>query len=376
MTEGIKPSYEQGERGSVSLLISLVMGFSLFWSSFYTALIHNAAIDDTAAVETISPLAPVALCAGMVVMAVASNRWSDFLSVQKGHRFLWALVCASPVVSRGPCLMRSSSSTRTSPSLVVFVASFLLGIGLSALLLLWSELLTAFTKNFTSKVLSFSMAGGSLLYFVGNCLPDGAGIAFTCLSLPASLAILVVLEREIPQAPFVSRKESMARHCLTKPIDALNTLYGAVFGIAIFGLSDAESHPWLHAGISLAIVTGALLMIPYLGKNTDKMMHGKVQKILFPLLVIGLLPMPFVDPPLKTLCILVILVGYVWLTLANLDSLFCLVKRFGGVAVLSHRPRVCPHYRGSGHRLCRGFPVCLHAFCGQRYSHLGRRSSW
>ena len=328
MTEGIKPSYEQGERGSVSLLISLVMGFSLFWSSFYTALIHNAAIDDTAAVETISPLAPVALCAGMVVMAVASNRWSDFLSVQKGHRFLWALVCASPV-AHGAVSYAQFVIDLHVPVLVVFVASFLLGIGLSALLLLWSELLTAFTKNFTSKVLSFSMAGGSLLYFVGNCLPDGAGIAFTCLSLPASLAILVVLEREIPQAPFVSRKESMARHRLTKPIDALNTLYGAVFGIAIFGLSDAESHPWLHAGISLAIVTGALLMIPYLGKNTDKMMHGKVQKILFPLLVIGLLPMPFVDPPLKTLCILVILVGYVWLTLANLDSLFCLVKRFG-----------------------------------------------
>lgn len=327
MTEGIKPSYEQGEKGSTSLLLSLAVGFSLFWSSFYAALIRNAAIEDMTTGATALPLAPIALCVGMVVMAVAGNRWSDSLSAQRGHRFLWAVVCASPVVF-GAVSYAQCAIGAPVPVVVAFAASFFLGIGLSALLLLWSELLTAFTKSFTSKVLSFSMAGGSLLYLVDNCLSVGASIAFVCLSLPASLAFLVVLEREIPQAPFVSRRESITRHRLTKPIDALNTLYGAVFGIAIFGLTYAEGDSWLYMGVSLAIVTGALLMIPYLGKNTDKMMHGKVQKILFPLLVIGLLPMPFVEPPLKTLCILVILIGYVWLSLVNLDSLFCLVKRF------------------------------------------------
>lgn len=80
--------------------------------------------------------------------------------------------------------------------------------------------------------------------------------------------------------------------------------------------------------------------------------------------------MPLVDPPLKTLRILVILVGYVWLTLANLDSLFCLVKRFGVSPFYLTGRGFAPIIVGVAIGYAVGF-VCLHAFCGQRYSHLG-----
>ena len=69
-------------------------------------------------------------------------------------------------------------------------------------------------------------------------------------------------------------------------------------------------------------------MVPFFSKNTDKMMHGMVQKILFPILVVGLMPLPFVDGMLQILCMLVILMGYICLTLVNLDSLYCLVKKY------------------------------------------------
>ena len=40
------------------------------------------------------------------------------------------------------------------------------------------------------------------------------------------------------------------------------------------------------------------------------------------------MPLPFVDGVLQVLCMLVILMGYVCLTLVNLDSLYCLVKKY------------------------------------------------
>ena len=185
MTEGIKPSYEQGKGGSVSLLISLVMGFSLFWSSFYTALVCTTPPSMTQLLSRRSPRWRPLPCAPVW--------WSWPLRAIDGRtssRCRKGIVSCGLWSARAPLLTGPVSYAQFVidlhvPVLVVFVASFLLGIGLSALLLLWSELLTAFTENFTSKVLSFSMAGGSLLYFVGNCLPDGAGIAFSCLASPA-----------------------------------------------------------------------------------------------------------------------------------------------------------------------------------------------
>ncbi|MEG0503513.1 MAG: helix-turn-helix transcriptional regulator, partial [Raoultibacter sp.] len=60
----------------------------------------------------------------------------------------------------------------------------------------------------------------------------------------------------------------------------------------------------------------------------------------FPILIIGLLPIPFVDSMMQMICTLVILVGYICLTLVNLDSLYCLVKKY----------KVAPFYLiGRGH---------------------------
>ena len=101
-----------------------------------------------------------------------------------------------------------------------------------------------------------------------------------------------------------------------------------MFGLAIFMLSRFDPSLLLYGGIAVSIAAGALFMVPFFSKNTDKMMHGTVQKILFPILVIGLMPLPFVDGVLQILCMLVILMGYVCLTLVNLDSIYCLVKKY------------------------------------------------
>ena len=111
-----------------------------------------------------------------------------------------------------------------------------------------------------------------------SSLPTLLGICFLCIASPLSLALLRTLEKETPAAPFVPRAECLRRHRLTKPIDALNTLYGAVFGLAIFMLSRSDPSLMLYGGIAVSIAAGALFMVPFFSKNTDKMMHGTVQR--------------------------------------------------------------------------------------------------
>ena len=327
MENSMKPSYEQGERGSSAALVSISVGFSLFWMLFFTALLYDPFAKATLPSETLALPLPIAMCAGFAATGVLVFAKCDFFSGERGHKFLWAIVSCYAVI---PAIVLFTQAIRGAivPAPLAFAAWLVIGIGLGSLLMLWSELLVSFVKGFASKAIAFSTCIGALLYFAMSSLPTLLGICFLCIASPLSLALLRTLEKETPAAPFVPRAECLRRHRLTKPIDALNTLYGAVFGLAIFMLSRSDPSLMLYGGIAVSIAAGALFMVPFFSKNTDKMMHGTVQKILFPILVIGLMPLPFVDGVLQVLCMLVILMGYVCLTLVNLDSLYCLVKKY------------------------------------------------
>jgi hypothetical protein len=51
------------------------------------------------------------------------------------------------------------------------------------------------------------------------------------------------------------------------------------------------------------------------------MLHGQVQRILFPLLIVGLLPMSFLSEDLYFICAFFLLAGYMCFSVVNLDSL-------------------------------------------------------
>ncbi len=327
MENSIKPSYEQGERGSSAVLVSISIGFSLFWMLFFTALLYDPFANAGLPNNALALPLPIAMCVGFAAADVLIFKMCDFFAGERGHKVLWAIVSCYAII---PAIVLFTQAIRGAivPAPFAFAAWLIIGIGLGCLLALWSELLVSFVKGFTSKAIAFSACIGALLYFAMSSLPALVGICFLCIASPISLALLRLLEKETPAAPFVPRAECIRRHRLTKPIDALNTLYGAVFGLAIFMLSRAEPSLPLYGGIALAIAAGALFMMPFFSKNTDKMMHGMVQKILFPILVIGLMPLPFVDGILQVFCMLVILMGYICLTLVNLDSLYCLVKKY------------------------------------------------
>ena len=327
MENSIKPSYEQGERGSSAILVSISLGFSLFWMLFFTALLYDPFAKVALPADALALPLPIAMCAGLAVTDVLVFKMCDFFSGERGHKVMWAIVSCYAII---PAIVLFTQAIRGAivPTPFAFAAWSVIGIGLGFLLALWSELLVSFVKGFASKAIAFSACIGAVLYFAMSSLPTLLGICFLCVASPLSLALLRLLEKETPAAPFVPRAECIKRHRLTKPIDALNTLYSAVFGLAIFMLSRTPPSLSLYGGITLAIAAGALFMVPFFSKNTDKMMHGMVQKILFPILVIGLMPLPFVDGILQVLCMLVILMGYICRTLVNLDSLYCLVKKY------------------------------------------------
>lgn len=341
MSYGIKPSYEQGEQGSVAQLVSISAGFSLFWLIFFLSLLYDPFAQlhfaETGALWH-GPL-PAAVVFGFAVSDVIIFKWCDPLAKERGHQALRYFASAFCLIPTGVLLVYALVDEQV-PSALAVCAWFVAGLGLGCMLSLWSELLTSFVKAFASKVIVISAILGAILYFCATCLPVVVEAVVPPIAAPLSLLLLKLLEREVSMSGFVSRADSIQRHRLTKPIDALNTLYGCVFGLAIWALSTQQPSPRLYVGITVAIVCGAALMLPYLEKNADKMMHGKVQRLIFPFLVLGLLPIPFVDDSLRLACMLVILAAYLCLTLVNLDSLLCLVKRY----------RVAPFYLvGRGH---------------------------
>ncbi len=324
-----KPSYERGEQGSISLLVSVAAGFSLLWVCFFLVTLHDPFVSAWLSNdgEWGWSLLPVASCVGFVTANVVILRLCDYFASERGHRALRAIIVSFPILPSALLFMRVMNDVAI-PNYLLLVAWFGIGIGFGCLLQLWGELLAGFTKGFASKVLCSSIGAGGLGYFISSSLPLPVGILVVCIAPSVSLGLLYLLEREIPPAPFVSREESLVRHKLARSIDALNTFYSIVFGLAIHSLSLAKPSLGLYFGISAAVVAGAALMLPLLAKNNSHMMHGEVQRLLFPLLVLGLLPMPFVSADLQVLCMLAIVISFVCLLIAGLDSLLCLVKRY------------------------------------------------
>lgn len=329
MEKSMRRSYEQGERGNFSSLLSISLGFSLYWVLLFVAILKTSLVDgfhDGGGGGISVPL-PVAACAGIVIADMVIHRWCDFFSRERGHKVLWAVVDAGAIF---PGLILFSHALKGSSGLdmLVLPAWIFFGMAIACLRSLWVELAVGFVKGFASGAIALSVCIGAVWCFLLNFLPIGISACFLCISPAISLATLKALEKELPAAPFVSREESLKRHRLTRPIDALNTAYGAAFGLIVYLLWQSEPSSELYFGIMVAVAAGAFIMLLLFKRNTDKMLHGFVQKVLFPVLVIGLVPISLVDASARPVFILIVLCGFVCMMLASLDSLCLLVKKF------------------------------------------------
>lgn len=327
MEKSIKPSYEQGEQGNVPILFYISFGFSFFWMLLLTGLLNGSMAQALASPVPILASTPAALCLGLVIANLTTSFKCDYFSTKIGNGILNAMSVIGPLAPSAVLVCVIVMQVQP-PAFVNDIAWGIMGLGIGCLLAIWSEILEGFTKKFSSRVAAVSVIIGAILYFTISNIELPLSICAVCLAAPASLILQYFLRGEVPPVEFVSRTESLKRHKLTWPIDVLNCLYGAVFGLALCMLSQSLNSMFAFAGIALAVTVGGLIMIFVFNKNRERMMHGSVQRKIFPALVIGLLPMPFVDDGLQTLCLLIILVSFVCLVIVDLDALYLLTKKY------------------------------------------------
>ena len=98
MENSIKPSYEQGERGSSAVLMSISLGFSLFWMLFFTALLYDPFATIGLADNVLALPLSIAMCIGFAATDILVFKMSDFFSGERGHKVLWAVVSCYAII--------------------------------------------------------------------------------------------------------------------------------------------------------------------------------------------------------------------------------------------------------------------------------------
>ena len=88
MENSIKPSYEQGERGSSAVLVSISIGFSLFWMLFFTALLYDPFANAGLPNNALALPLPIAMCVGFAAADVLIFKMCDFFAGERGHKVL------------------------------------------------------------------------------------------------------------------------------------------------------------------------------------------------------------------------------------------------------------------------------------------------
>lgn len=327
MENSMKPSYEQGKQGDDSLLAITAIGFSFFWLQFFAELMYGGTLGTTFGQGGPIPVTPAAVCLGFAIANMVVSLKCDFFSGERGQVILMLLTIAGPVVS-ALLLLLSIYLGMAFPLWLVLLAWLVAGLGLGSSLALWAEMLSGYTKEFASKATAIGAGTGGLLFFVLTNLDHTLAIASIFVAGLLSVFFLRMLGKNAPATEYVSRKECLQRHKLTFPIDVLNSIYGVIFGIGIFGLTNLPEEPWMYFAVALAIIACAFIMTPIFKRNTDKMMHGKIQRAIFPFIVVSLILAPFVHGILEFALLLLLVGCFTILTLVNLDSLFCLEKHF------------------------------------------------
>lgn len=318
------------ERPSVtlSLLISIALGFSGYWACVFILLFSNHLVLDQTTSEWYYPLLRIALLLGICIGGLVISWKADYFAVQKGHRVLNGAVMTFPVIA-GTFLIVQSGSGYPIPLLLGMLAWFVTGFGIVCLSMLWAEFLTNFGTGFTSLGTCLAVAIGALLFLVTSYLPFYFCVLLLCALPFISIGILQLIEPEAMSKGFVSRAESKKHTPLLPTTDAFIVLYGVVFGFAINFALQLSSSDLVIIGVAVSLAGGTLALIPWLDQNKDKMLHGSFQKFLFPLLVIGLLPMPFITGLPYYLCVFILVSCYICFNIVNFDSLIRLSSHDG-----------------------------------------------
>lgn len=335
MEKSMSEDVERGQGINRSLVFTTACGFALYWACFFTMLMRNSFMDGGIEILWYHFFLRIIFLAGSVVMYVIMALATNFLSTQKGVRLQRIGVFVFPLVAATGSLAAHSLGTAL-PFAFDCVAWALAGLGLACLFMPWVELLGSYERGAGFLGLVASIMLGACAYLVMNMLPFPFNIALLCVSPIASLAIAVMLERsnEVVPAPFVPREDSRKNARIAPAFKVMTIAYGVVLGLGIGLTTLIRGDAALYTGIACAMALGAVASVACLHQAAQRIQYNGAFQILFPVLIIALIPMSFLQGLPATLCNLLVLACYALFETIGIYLALFLAERY-------HASRLC-----------------------------------
>lgn len=324
MSEAVEP----GQSVNGPMLFTASCGFALYWACFFTMLMRNSFMDGGIEVLWYHLFLRVVFLLGSGVACVAIAKRADWMASERGVRVQRAGVGLFSVVAAVASLTFHSLGTAM-PLAFDCAAWGLAGAGLACLLMLWVELLAALTARQRTASLVGAMALGAPAYLVMNLLPFPFNIGLLCVCPLLSLGVVRLLESDAAVVPaaFVPLAESRERARWGASFKGIAVAYGVVFGLGIGSTTQIAGSEPLYSGIACVLALGAgaaWLGLRHLG---ERIQQASSFRLMFPVLIIALIPMSFLQGLPSVACNLLLLGCYAFFEAVGIDLALTLAER-------------------------------------------------
>lgn len=305
----------------VTVLFMFSVGLSFFWACFFTMLMRNSFLDGDIEMLWYHLAIRIAFLTCIAVAGMAIFLQSDRVATEKGHRILFGAACLFPVIAAASSLTAFSVGSALPLIFDIFAWGFA-GIALTCMLSLWIDMLSAFENPFIFRCLTLSVCVGGVSYWVINSLPFPLNISLLCISAVASLIIFKLLEAkgELVYPAFVSLEESKSHAKPSAAHIGVLMVYGIVFGLGIGSTTQLEGDILLYGSIAAFLILGALFAFLFLRHFSGNVRQNEILRIMFPVLVIALIPMSFLEGIAYAVCNLLLLSSFICLEIIDLNS--------------------------------------------------------
>ena len=313
MEKRMNDAVEPAQDINLSSIYMAVCGFALYWACFFTMLMRNSFMD--AAIEELwyHLYLRIVFLVGSAVMCIVIARKADWFSSERGRRLQKAGILLFSAVAAISSFTAYTLEAAL-PLAFDFFAWTLAGMGLACLLMIWIELIAALPRKHCAATLVASMALGAPTYLIMNLLPFPFNIGMLCLCPLVSLGISILLERDpsIIMPAFVPLKESRSKTRFAPLFKIVCIAYGIVFGVGIGATTQFVESDLLLSGIALVLIAGAGAAWLLLRNMPDLARRMSSFRLLFPVLIVALIPMSFLQGPAAASCNMLLLGCYVF----------------------------------------------------------------
>lgn len=335
MEKSISGEVEPVQSLNIPLISTVACGFALFWSCFYTMLMRNSFMDGDIEILWYHLFLRISFLVGGALACIIFANLSDRLATQKGLRIQRAGVGLFSLVAATGSIV---SNTLGSPLPLVYdlFAWGIAGLGLTCLLMLWVELLSSFERKAATLSLAWAVILGACAYLIMNALAFPFNIALLCISPLVSMAVITMLERSgsIVSAPYVTKAESRSRARISFAFKAMTVAYGIVLGLGIGLTTQIEGGALLYSGIALAMILGTSAGILCIKFSAGRVQQNGAFQVLFPVLIILLIPMSFLQGIPANVCNLLLLGCYTFFEMIGLYVGLYLAQKFHASSVI------------------------------------------